>query len=288
VSEPDRLVRSPDGTAIAIFESGVAEPGTRPLVLIHGTTADHLTFRVVGPVLGRRRRLYAVDRRGRGGSGDGPAYSIEREFEDVAAVADALAQEHGGAVDVVGHSYGGRCALGASLRTTSIRRVVCYEGAPAPTHHPYQPDDLAPRLRAFVDGGDQAAALEVFMREVVGFDDAAMARFRADSVWPLRVAAAHTIPRELEAERSSAASLEALGRVAVPVLQLLGTASVSAFHAATKALDMRLARGSIIRIEGAAHAAHHTHPERLVAAVEAFLDAPEDDVEPSTAQGART
>jgi pimeloyl-ACP methyl ester carboxylesterase len=273
VSGPDRLVTSADGTAIAVFESGVAAGGTRPLVLVHGTTADHLTFRVVGPILGRRRRLFAVDRRGRGASGDGATYSIDCEFEDVAAVADAVAADAGGPVDVAGHSYGGRCALGASLLTPSIRRIVCYEGAPAPADRPYQPSDLAGRLRTQLDHGDPEAALETFMREVVGFDDAAIAGFRATPVWPLRVAAAHTIPRELDAERSAAASLEALGAVAVPVLQVLGTASVPAFHEATMGLDARLARGSIVRIEGAAHAAHHTHPEAFVKAVGAFLDA---------------
>ena len=272
MSGPHRLVRSADGTAIAVFESGAAGRGTRPLVLVHGTTADHLTFRVVGPMLGRRRRLFAIDRRGRGASGDGAAYAIEREFEDVAAVAELLAAETDGPIDIVGHSYGGRCALGASLLTPSIRRIVCYESAPAPADRPYQRADLAGRLRAHLDHGDPEAALETFMREVVGIDDAAMARFRADAVWPLRVAAAFTIPRELDAERSPAASLEALGGVAVPVLQVLGTASRPVFHVATAALDARLAHGSVVRIEGAAHAAHHTHPGAFVAAVEASLD----------------
>jgi len=273
VSGPDRLVRSPDGTSIAVFESGTPRPGALPLLLVHGTTADHRTFRVVGPILGRRRRLFAIDRRGRGDSGDGPAYSIEREFEDVAAVAEAVAAESGGTVDVLGHSYGGRCVLGGALPTRSFRRIVCYEGAPAPADRPYQPDDLADRLRARLDRGDPEGALELFMREVVGMDDAAIARFRADPVWPLRVAASHSIPRELDAERSAAASLEALGSVSVPVLQVLGSASLPAFRAATEALDARLAHGAIARIEGAAHAAHHTHPEAFVAAIEAFLDA---------------
>ncbi|OGO53466.1 MAG: hypothetical protein A2V84_08535 [Chloroflexi bacterium RBG_16_70_13] len=272
MSAPDRLVRSPDGTKIAVFESGAATVGTRPLVAVHGTTADHSTFRIVGPMLGRRRRLFAIDRRGRGASGDTLPYSIEREFEDVAAVAGSLAAEAGGPVDVVGHSYGGRCALGAALLTPSMRRIVCYEGAPAPTGRPYQRDDLAARLRALIEAGDPEAALDTFMREVVGRDDAGMGRFRADAVWPLRVVAAHTIARELEAERSPAASLEALGSVAVPVLQVLGTSSVATFQEATAALDARLAHGSITRIDGAAHAAHHTHPEAFVTAVEAFLD----------------
>lgn len=276
MSEPDRTVRSADGTSIAVFESGSAEPGTRPLLLVHGTTADHLTFRVVGPMLGRRRRLFAIDRRGRGASGDGPAYSIEREFEDVAAVAEAVAADARGPVDILGHSFGGRCALGAALRTPAIRRVVCYEGAPGGDERPYQPAGLVERLLSHLERGDREAVLETFMREIVGMDDAGMARFRADPIWPLRVAASHTIPRELDGERSAAASLDAIGAVAIHVLQVLGTTSVPAFHHATAALDARLASGSVVRIEGAAHAAHHTHPQDFVAAVDAFLDAADE------------
>jgi len=273
VSAPDRVVESPDGTTIAVFESGGAQ-GARPLLLVHGTTADHLTFRVVGPILGRRRRLYAIDRRGRGASGDAPSgYSIAREFEDVAAVADAVAREFGVAVDVLGHSFGGRCALGASRLTSTIRRVVSYEGGPGPSDRPYQRAGLADRLRASLANGDREAVLEAFMREVVGMDDADMDRFRTDPVWPLRVAASATILRELEAEQALEASLDALCHVEVPVLQVLGSESPPAFQAATIALDACLARGAITRIQGAAHAAHHTHPGAFVAAVEAFLDA---------------
>ena len=270
--DPDRFIRSADGGPIALFSSGEAAPGSVPLVLVHGTTADHLTFRVVGPMLGRRRRLHAIDRRGRGASGDATSYAIEREFEGVAAVAEALAADTGGEVDVLGHSFGGRCALGAALLTPAIRRVVCYEGAPAPDTEPYQPAGLADRLQTHLDHGKLEAVLETFMREVVGMGDDGMARFRADPVWPLRVAASPTILRELEAERATAASLDALGGVSVPVLQILGTESMPAFHAATEALDARLRQGTVARIHGAAHAAHHTHPAAFVTAVEAFLD----------------
>src|SRR4030067_47509 len=113
------------------------EPGTQPLLLVHGTTADHLTFRVVGPMLGRRRRLHAIDRRGRGASGDSPRSSTA-------------------------------------------------------------PPGLAQLLRAPRERDDRQAALETFMREVVGMDDAGVARFRADPVWPLPVAASPTTLRALD------------------------------------------------------------------------------------------
>jgi pimeloyl-ACP methyl ester carboxylesterase len=269
---PSRLVTSADGTPIAVFEAGADGPLT-PLVLVHGATADHTTFRAVAPPLGLRRRLYTIDRRGRGASGDAATYSIEREYEDVAAVAEEAGRSFGGRpVDVLGHSYGGRCALGASLRTDAIRRVVAYEGAPVPADSSYRPDGLLEALRAALARGDPDAALSGFLVGVVGMSDTDLARYRVEPVWPARVAAAHTILRELEAEVSPAAGLEALGRVPVPVLLILGGASRSPFAVGTWALADRLADSRVVVIEGAVHAAHHTHVPEFVAAVEDFLD----------------
>ena len=174
-SQPTSFARSPDGTRIAVFTSGRGPD----VVLVHVATADHTTFRVVRPLLEARFTIHAIDRRGRGASGDSGAYAIEREFEDVAAVADVVAAAGGGSVDVVGHSYGGRCALGGALRTTAIRRVVSYEGAPAPAEAGYQPGGLRDRLRAHLAAGDRAAVLETFMTEVVGMTAADLDGFRS-------------------------------------------------------------------------------------------------------------
>lgn len=266
---PSRVVPSRDGTDIAVFTTGEGPP----LVLVHGAAADHTTFRVVGPRLATRYTVHAIDRRGRGASGDTPPYAIEREFEDVAAVADAIA-DGGEPLAVVGHSYGGRCALGAALLTMSIAKVVSYEGAPTPPGVQYGDPSLADELVSLDDAGRPADVLEAFLRRVVGMDDAAIAAYRADPVWPLRVAAAHTIPRELRAEgRSGGAGLEALARVRQPVLQILGGESKPAFGDATAALDDRLIDGHVVVIPGARHAAHHTHPEALIEAIDTFLTA---------------
>jgi pimeloyl-ACP methyl ester carboxylesterase len=264
-----RHVRAPDGTSIAVFASGPM--AGRPRLLVHGTTADHTTFRVVGPRFAETHPVGAIDRRGRGASGDTLPYAIEREFEDLAAVADELAERSGSAIDVVGHSYGGRTALGAALLTQAIGRVVCYEGAPTPPGASYHPTGIEDRLRERLAAGDPDGALAAFMTEVVGMSADELAAYRADPVWPVRAAAAGTILRELEAEADPAASLDALRAVRQPVLQILGGASLPVFGAATNALDERLPDGRIVVIEGAKHAAHHTHPEAFVAAVEAFL-----------------
>ncbi len=268
---PSRLVESRDRTPIAVFTSG-AGPS---VVLVHGAAADHTTFRVIGPMLAELFTVQAIDRRGRGASGDTLPYAIEREFEDVAAVADTVATETRARVDVIGHSYGGRCALGAALLTESIRRVVSYEGAPSAPDVRYGDAALAGELADLDRAGRPEAVLEAFLRRVVGMDDAALAAYRADPVWPLRVAAAHTIPRELSAEgKAGAAGLDALGRVRQPVLQILGGDSVPAFHEATVALDERLADGRVVVIDGARHAAHHTHPDAMVEVIATFLAEP--------------
>jgi pimeloyl-ACP methyl ester carboxylesterase len=287
---PEPAIRLPsvDGTSIAIFgveadvtpgpEASRAAALRPPLLLVHGASADHTTFRVLGPLLARERAVYAMDRRGRGASGDaaaGSPYSIELEYDDVAVAAAASGARHRSPVDVLGHSYGGRCALGAALRSSEIRRVVAYEGAPAPAGATYQHGDVANRVRAAIDRGDPDAALVTFLAEVVGMSEPALAAYRADPIWPTRVAAAHTILRELGGEAAEGASIGRLRAVSVPVLLVLGVASPAPFRVATDALAGALPRASVRVIAGAAHAAHHTHAPELVAAVERFLDAPD-------------
>jgi pimeloyl-ACP methyl ester carboxylesterase len=267
-ARPSRVVAAPDGTPIALFGTG----GGPPLLLVHGASADHTTFRVIGPLLAGRYTVHAMDRRGRGASGDVEPYAVEREFEDVAAAAEVIARDAGAPVAVIGHSFGGRVALGGALRTEAIRAVVCYEGAPPAAEDRSQPDGAEERVRERLAAGHGDEALATFLREIVGMSDEELARYRADPVWPRRVAAAHTIARELDAEASPEASGDALGGVRQPVLQLLGGASRPAFRLATEALDARLADGRIAVIDGAKHAAHHTHPDRFVDAVTAFLE----------------
>ena len=59
-------VTSSDGTRIGYRRSGQGPP----LVLIHGATGAHWSFRYLVPAIVDRFTVYAVDRRGRGESGD--------------------------------------------------------------------------------------------------------------------------------------------------------------------------------------------------------------------------
>ncbi|HEX7472112.1 MAG TPA: alpha/beta fold hydrolase [Candidatus Limnocylindrales bacterium] len=278
---PSGRVTSRDGTPIAWFETDEGGPlptsPRPPLLLIHGATADHTTFRVVGPMFAARRRVIAMDRRGRGASGDasaGTPYAIEREYEDVAAVVEAIAGRVGGVVDVLGHSFGGRVALGAAPLTSRIGRLVVYESAPAPAGMSFDRPGLVERLVELEAAGNRVELMRAFMTEVVGMTADEFAAFQANPVWPIRLAAAHTLVRELTAEfgDGDATAIRRLGgAVRVPVLQLLGRDSRAVFAAGTEALDQALPDGRIVVLPGQKHAAHHGDPERFVAEVERFL-----------------
>ena len=112
------------------------------------------------------------------------------------------------------------------------------------------------------------------MTRVVGMSAEDLDRYRADPVWPRRVAAAaDDRPRGGRGVRRRG-GLDRLGAVSQPVLQVLGGDSRREFSVATAALDDRLADGTIVVIPGARHAAHHTHPDAVVEAVTAFLATP--------------
>lgn len=185
-------VVSRDATEIAYWTSGNGPP----LVLVHGTPADHTRWRPLLPYLEPHTIVHAMDRRGRGGSGDGPEYTLEREYEDVAAVVDAVAEASGSAVDVYGHSHGGFCAFGAATLTSNIRKLVLYEGWPVPNPAVFaMPAEVEQRMDALLAEGDRDAVVETLFRHFELMSEEDLAAFRAAPSWPGRVAAAHDHPR---------------------------------------------------------------------------------------------
>jgi pimeloyl-ACP methyl ester carboxylesterase len=205
-----------DGTEIAVFVSGRG----RPLVVLPGTTSDHTTWRFVLPLLGPRVTVHAVDRRGRGGSGD----------------------------------------------------LVLYEGWPAPTlaHRTTDPEVLR-QLDNLLARGERARMLEAFYRDVVLMSPAEIAGLRAAPTWAARVAAAHTVPREVRAFGAHAFDPARAARITVPVLLLVGTQSPPEIQADPEVVAAALPDARIRLLDGQAHLAHLTAPETFAAEVLTFL-----------------
>ncbi len=258
----DRAV-SRDGTAIGYWRSGRGGA----LVLVHGTTADHTRWRPVLPLLEPRATVHAIDRRGRGASGDGPDYRIEREFADVAAVVEAIADSGGGPVDLVGHSYGAICALEATLLTAGVRRLVLYE-PPVLAPPRSETDD---RLRELLAQGRRAAVVETFFREIVGVTEAELDLLRSMPSWSGRVAAAHTVVRERLVDPPYQFDPRRFASLAVPTLLLTGGDSPEFLRASTDAVAAAIPGARVVTLVGQQHVAMDTAPELFAAELLGFL-----------------
>jgi len=262
-------VVSPDGTEIGYWTRGEGPP----LVLVHGTTADHTRWRPLLPYLEPHATVHTMDRRGRGASGDGPDYDVAREFEDVGAVIDAVAEASGAAVDVLGHSFGGFCAFGAATLTSNIRNLVLYEGWPAP--NPDASDLLPPgveeRMDALLAEGKREAVLETFFREVVRMPEDEFAVYRALPAWQARIAAAHTITREIRGELGAPFDPEQAAKITVPILMLVGGDSPDVIKGDYETVAAALPDVRTTVLEGQQHIAIDLIPELFAEHVVAFL-----------------
>ena len=184
-------VISEDGTPIAYYRSGKRPP----LVLVHGTAADHDRWGPVLPAFEERFAVCTVDRRGRGGSGDSEDYALGREFEDVAAVVDSL----GGPAVLLGHSYGALVALEAALLVGNVRKLVLYDPGIEVEGEEVSPPEVIGRLEALLEAGDRAGVVATTMREIAGLAPETIEHMRSQPTWRARGSAAHTIPRGMRA-----------------------------------------------------------------------------------------
>ena len=258
-------VTSRDGTPIAYRRSGEGPP----LMLVHGTAADHSRWRPVLPALEERFTVYAIDRRGRGGSGDAEGYAMEREFEDIASVVDSIGEP----VNLLGHSYGALSSLEAALLTRNVRKLVLYEPAIDVTGEGIFPPGVVDRMEAMLEAGDRDGVVSTTMREVAGLPPETVEQLRSLPVWQARVAVAHTIPRELRANEAYGFNPERFGGLEVPTLLLLGGNSPASFEEAAKAVDEALPDSRIVVMPGQGHAAMDTATDLFTAEVLGFLTA---------------
>lgn len=258
-------VISTDGTPIG-FRTGGSGP---PLVMVHGGMADHTALAPLVPLLEPHFTVVAVDRRGRGASGDGVGYAVEREFADIATVVETVAARTGGQVHLYGHSYGATCALGASLLTTCIARLALYEPAFAGVFA-YPPGWLD-RLDALVTAGAAADALALALQERAGASASQIDAMRALPSWARRVAAARALPRELRVDQSLPFIARGYAGMRTPTLLLLGELSPAGQRGVVRAIHAALLESEIGLLEGQEHMAQVVAPQLVAAELIRFL-----------------
>lgn len=258
-----RMVTSQDGTEIALLSAGAG----RPLLLVHGGMTSSSRWQPLWPLLTTRFRVTAMDRRGRGNSGDGNDYSLANEFDDVTAAAADLAEQAGEPVDVFGHSYGALCALGAAAAGAPFRRLVLYE---PPGPETVQQSWLN-QASAWITAGQPSRAMASFLIDVIGLSPHPVASMRNTSVANESVdIVAATMQREAAA--LTVADLDNLARrVRQSVMLLLGSDSPPWASTITTRLANTLTTSTVTHLDGAGHEAVDTAPETVTTQLRRFL-----------------
>lgn len=256
-----KQITSKDGTPIGCWQTGHGEP----LLLIHGTAGDSLTWLPLLPLLAQRFNVWTLDRRGRGHSGDNPDYCLKKEAEDIVAVIQAI----GSKVHVFGHSFGGLCALEAALLTDNIASLMLYE-PPLSLAGSGWSADVDQQMHALLQSGQNEAALLLFFRDVLGMAHDELASLQASSSWATRITEARTVHRELQAVASYVFADRAVQSFHVPTLLLLGSDSPPRRYRIADTLKNALPNSQLVLLDGQQHSAIRTAPELLASKLIAF------------------
>lgn len=226
---------SRDGTLIAYRCRGEGPP----VILVGGALGTAATDVPLARLLAPRFHVVTYDRRGRGDSGDSAPYAVEREIEDLSAVAEAV----GGRPSVFGVGAGGALALEAQAAGLPVDLLAVHEP-------PYTPGAAGLRFKAvctarlhlLLSAGDRDGAVELFL-SVTGVPADLIARMRNAPLWRSLVSVAHTLAYDDALLGDGSVPAERFGSVRARTLVLSGGFGPASARAATRLLADALPRG---------------------------------------------
>ncbi len=115
-----------------ISHPATAPDGAPALLIVHGLYGSGRNWGVIARRLADRRDVVVVDMRNHGESPRAPVHGYPEMAEDLAQVIAA----HGGRMDVLGHSMGGKAAMQLALTYPgAVRKLVVADVAPVAYDH---------------------------------------------------------------------------------------------------------------------------------------------------------
>ncbi|TDP91105.1 alpha-beta hydrolase superfamily lysophospholipase [Labedaea rhizosphaerae] len=230
---------SADGTKIAFDRLGAGPP----LIVVLGafnSRASHMEF---AQALAEHFTVYHYDRRGRGESGDTLPWSVEREVEDIAA----LAEHAGGEPLLFGYSSGAVLALKAAA-ALRIGRLALYD-----TPLTEQPDqELPKRLAELIERGDRGGAVELFQLSI-GIPEEVVAQLRNAPFRPGLEAMAHTLVYETSITADPEVLTKDAPAITVPTLLMAGAGSGPIMTDAAARLSNAIPDATVQVLDGQTH-----------------------------------
>lgn len=258
-------IRSADGTVIAFERTGSGPP----LALAYGNSDVHQFWEMAGvrPALAEQCTVYAIERRGRGESGDAAGYELAREAEDVAAVVDAIDEP----VTLLGHSGGALYSLEAARRTDNLRHLILYDPPIAVGDHELPPKEVFAEMEALLDDGQNEQVLVSFLSDIADLTPDEIDELRSAPLWEDMVGVTPVLPRELRAIVDYEFDAARFADMTTPTLLLTGSESPPLYKDATEAVRAALPNvRRVVTFEGQGHEAMHTAPDRFVEEVLTF------------------
>lgn len=234
--DENRTTRSRDGTIIAFTKAGSGPP----LIIVDGA----FCYRENGPAtelasaLRQHFTVFTYDRRGRGESGDTAPYAVEREIEDL----QAIAMEAGAPPFVLGISSGGALILQAVASGVRVKKIALYEPPYVTNGNANSTEVVKNRLRSFVSAGDPAGAVSFFMTDVYGAPRSfvfAMPLLMPNA-WRRNKLVANTLIYDLTILGDRTVLHERSSAISVPTLVVGGERSPKELHNAVEAVAIAL------------------------------------------------
>lgn len=237
-----QTVQSADGSTIAYERAGTGPV----LILVGGALNNRHSAANLVPLLAESFTVVSYDRRGRGDSTSTPPYAVDREIDDLRALAAAA----DGPVHLYGHSSGGILSLEAAAAGVPVGKIAVYE----PPYLTGGGDDwqvFVEKVGALADGGNGGKAVEEFIRHTGSDFDPGMAQA---PWWPALVALAPTLPYDLTLAADGAVPADRFAGISAPVLALYGGASAAWAAASATAVAAAVQDGRKGVVAGQDHA----------------------------------
>jgi pimeloyl-ACP methyl ester carboxylesterase len=253
-------VTSADGTTIDFERHGEGPT----VVFIGGATQyrgiDPSTTEVARRLGAEGFTAVVYDRRGRGGSGDTPPWSLDREVEDLGALLD----DTGGPATLYTSSSGATVALAAVQAGLPVRALLLFE---PPFFRNERGEEQLTHLRSLLGEDRRDEAMRYNMGSVVGVPAEAVEGMAQSPWWPAMVAVAPTLPYDLGAVHDVDVDPDWRRRwadVTVPVTVLSGDQSFPGMAQVADAVAAALpdARRRVLAGQG-----HGPSPDALVPAL---------------------
>lgn len=238
-----------------------------PLLIVHGLFGSARNWGAVARRLSDSRQVVAVDMRNHGES---PWFETHG-YEDLAADLAETIAAHGGQMDVLGHSMGGKAAMVLAVEhPEAVRRLVVADIAPVPYGHTQM--HLIDAMRG----------LDLERIETRGQADAALAAAVPET--PVRAFLLQSLDVKARRWRLNldvlAREMEKIlgfpkldGRFDGPVLFVTGSESDYVRPEHRPEIKRRFPAARFVKIRGAGHWLHADQPRAFESAVRAFLDA---------------